>query len=117
MPCAAVAIKTEGHTAGVITISERTAPDDVLGEADLGLFAALADRVGVALERTTSYETAKDQFVSVMTAMKAILEARRLPSAMTAARQGREAGKPIGAIERHEVAVEAGRYYAGPVSA
>jgi GAF domain-containing protein len=117
MPCAAVAIKTEGHTAGVITISERTAPDDVLGEADLGLFAALVDRVGVALERTTSYETAKDQFVSVMTAMKSILEARRLPSAMTAVGEGREAGKPIEASERHEAAVEAGRDYAGPVSA
>jgi hypothetical protein len=88
-----------------------------LGEADLGLFAALADRVGVALERTTGYETAKDQFVSMMTAMKGILEARRLPSAMTAVGGGREVGKPIEAIERHEVAVEAGRDYAGPVSA
>ncbi len=79
-PCAAVPIRIEGRIVGVVTISEKTARDSFFDEGDVGLFAALGDRIAVALERTTSYESARDQFVSAMAAMKSILEARRLPS-------------------------------------
>ena len=79
-PCAAVPIRIDGRIVGVVTISETTVGGVFLSEGDVGLFAALADRTAVALERTTSYESARDQFVSAVAAMKSILEARRLPS-------------------------------------
>jgi GAF domain-containing protein len=84
-PCAAVPIKMDGRVVGVVTISGRRSCDAPFDEGDLSLLVALADRISVALERTTSYESARDQFVAAMTAMKSILEARRLPSVKPAA--------------------------------
>jgi HD-GYP domain-containing protein (c-di-GMP phosphodiesterase class II) len=66
---------------GVVTVSGRSGGETCLDDSDVGLLAALADRIAVALERTTSYESARDQFVAAMTAMKAILEARRVTGA------------------------------------
>jgi GAF domain-containing protein len=83
-PCAAVPIRMDGRVVGVVTVSERRECDRPFDEGELGLLAALADRISVALERATSYESARDQFVAAMTAMKSILAARRLPSAKPA---------------------------------
>jgi GAF domain-containing protein len=81
LPCAAVPVRTEGRVVGVVTVSERVNHEASFDDGDVGLLAALADRIAVALERTTSYESARDQFVAAMTAMKAILEARRVTGA------------------------------------
>jgi GAF domain-containing protein len=102
-PCAAVPIRSEGRAVGVVTVSEKTAEDAWFDEGDMGLLAALADRIAIALERTTSYESARDQFVAVMTAMRAILEARRLPSAKSSvADLAVELGRGMG-LEEGEV--------------
>ena len=81
IPCAAVPVRTEGRVVGVVTVSEKLTDGARFDDGDVGLLAALADRVAVALERTTSYESARDQFVAAMTAMKGILEARRAAGA------------------------------------
>ena len=62
---------------GVLTVSDKNGRADFFDDDELGLLAALGDRIGVALERATSYESARDQFVSAMVAMKTVLEARR----------------------------------------
>jgi GAF domain-containing protein len=104
---AAVPIRMEGRAVGVVTVAEKTTGGDVFDEGDIGLLAAIADRISVALERTTSYESARDQFVSVMTALRTILEARRLPSVNP---RGADAGeRPTVERERTEVVGEAER--------
>lgn len=105
--CAAVPIRMQGRAVGVIAVSEKTNNGGVFDEGDVGLVAAIADRIAVALERTTSYESARDQFVSVMTALRSILEARRLPGV----RADQTSGSPGGAQERErtEVVGEVGR--------
>ena len=105
--CAAVPIRMEGRAVGVVTVSGQTDDGAVLDQGDIGLLAAIADRIAVALERTTSYESARDQFVSVMTALRSILEARRLPWVKADGPGGRET--PIEARERTEVVGEAVR--------
>jgi GAF domain-containing protein len=84
-PCAAVPIKTEGRTVGVLTVSGKLGAEPFFGDGEAGLLAAMGDRIAVALERTTSYESARDQFVAAMTAIKSILETRRLPARAHAA--------------------------------
>jgi len=77
LPCASVPIKLKGRVVGVLTVSDKNGRADFFDDDELGLLAALGDRIGVALERATSYESARDQFVSAMVAMKTVLEARR----------------------------------------
>jgi HD-GYP domain-containing protein (c-di-GMP phosphodiesterase class II) len=77
VPCASVPIKLKGRVVGVLTVSDKNGKADFFGDEEVGLLAALGDRIGVALERATSYESARDQFVSAMVAMKTVLEARR----------------------------------------
>ncbi len=77
VPCASVPIKLKGRVVGVLTVSDKNGKADFFDDDELGLLAALGDRIGVALERATSYESARDQFVSAMVAMKTVLEARR----------------------------------------
>jgi HD-GYP domain-containing protein (c-di-GMP phosphodiesterase class II)/signal transduction histidine kinase len=77
VPCASVPIKLKGRVVGVLTVSDKNGRADFFDDDELGLLAALGDRIGVALERATSYESARDQFVSAMVAMKTVLEARR----------------------------------------
>jgi HD-GYP domain-containing protein (c-di-GMP phosphodiesterase class II) len=77
VPCASVPIKLKGMVVGVLTVSDKNGRADFFGDDELGLLAALGDRIGVALERATSYESARDQFVSAMVAMKTVLEARQ----------------------------------------
>jgi hypothetical protein len=77
MPCASVPIKLKGRVVGVLTVSDKNGKADFFEDDELGLLAALGDRIGVALEHATSYESARDQFVSAMVAMKTVLEARR----------------------------------------
>jgi HD-GYP domain-containing protein (c-di-GMP phosphodiesterase class II)/signal transduction histidine kinase len=79
IPCASVPIKLKGRVVGVVTVSDKNGRADFFDDDELGLLAALGDRVGVALERATSYESARDQFVSAMVAMKTVMEARRAP--------------------------------------
>ena len=85
IPCAAVPIKTEGRAVGVLTVSVKRGADPAFEAGEAALFAAIGDRIAVALERSTSYESARDQFVAAMTAIKAFLEARRLPCGVPAA--------------------------------
>jgi HD-GYP domain-containing protein (c-di-GMP phosphodiesterase class II)/signal transduction histidine kinase len=80
VPCASVPIRLKGRVVGVLTVSDKNKRSDFFGEDEVGLLVALADRIGVALERATSYESARDQFVSAMVAMKTVLEARRTSS-------------------------------------
>jgi GAF domain-containing protein len=77
VPCASVPIKLKGRVVGVLTVSDKNGRSDFFSDDEVGLLAALGDRIGVALERATSYESARDQFVSAMVAMKTVLEARR----------------------------------------
>jgi signal transduction histidine kinase len=44
---------------------------------ELALLVALADRIGVAFDRATGYESARNQLVGVMESVKWVLEARR----------------------------------------
>jgi GAF domain-containing protein len=83
VPCASVPIRLKGKAIGVLTVSDKNGSDDFFDEDDLGLLAAMGDRIGVAIERATSYESARDQFVSAMVAMKSVLEARQVPTGKT----------------------------------
>lgn len=76
IPCISVPIRLKGLVLGVLTVSNKNAIDDFFEDNDVCLLMALAERIGVALEHATSYESARDQFVSAMVAMKAVLEAR-----------------------------------------
>jgi HD-GYP domain-containing protein (c-di-GMP phosphodiesterase class II) len=78
VPCTSVPIRLKGRVVGVITISDKIGDDVLFNDDDLCLLAALGDRIGVALERATGYESARDQFVSAMVAMKSLLEARQI---------------------------------------
>jgi HD-GYP domain-containing protein (c-di-GMP phosphodiesterase class II)/signal transduction histidine kinase len=80
VPCASVPIKLKGRVVGVLTVSDKNARSDFFADDEVGLLVALADRIAVALERATSYESARDQFVSAMVAMKSVLEARQTSS-------------------------------------
>jgi signal transduction histidine kinase len=80
VPCASVPIRLKGRVIGVLTVSERRGRMGPFVDGEIGLLAAMGDRIGVALERATSYESARDQLVSAMVAMKTILEARRSAS-------------------------------------
>jgi K+-sensing histidine kinase KdpD len=84
VPCACVPIRLKGRAVGVLTVSDKHNRSDFFDEDDLGLLAALGDRIAVAIERATSYESARDQFVSAMVAMKSVLEARRAPAGKAA---------------------------------
>ena len=78
VPCASVPIGIKGRVIGVITVSCKCGDDAGFDNDDVSLFAALGDRIGVAMERATGYESARDQFVSAMVALKSVLEARRM---------------------------------------
>jgi hypothetical protein len=80
VPCASVPIRLKGEVVGVLTVADKHGSHEFFGEDDLGLLAALGDRIGVAIERATSYESARDQFVSAMVAMKSVMEARSIPA-------------------------------------
>jgi GAF domain-containing protein len=97
----------EGRAEGVVTVNEKVTDGDAFDEGDIGLLAAIADRIAVALERTTSYESARDQFVSVMTALRSILEARQLPGVNPGGADGGE--RPTVERERTDVVGEAVR--------
>jgi GAF domain-containing protein len=77
VPCISVPIRLKSRVVGVITVSDKVGDDALFNDDDLCLLAALADRIGVALERATGYESARDQFVSAMVAMRSLLEARQ----------------------------------------
>jgi hypothetical protein len=80
VPCASVPIRLKGKAVGVLTVADKHGSHEFFDEDDLGLLAALGDRIGVAIERATSYESARDQFVSAMVAMKSVMEARNMPA-------------------------------------
>ncbi|MFC1799948.1 HD domain-containing phosphohydrolase, partial [Candidatus Eisenbacteria bacterium] len=80
VPCASVPIRLKGEVVGVLTVANKHGNHEFFDEDDLGLLAALGDRIGVAIERATSYESARDQFVSAMVAMKSVMEARSIPA-------------------------------------
>ncbi len=79
LPCAYVPIRVRERVIGVLGVCGPTAKES-LDTTDLGLLVALGDRIGIALEHATSYESARDQFVSAMIAMKSVLQARRTAS-------------------------------------
>jgi GAF domain-containing protein len=83
IPCTSVPIRLKGRVVGVLTVSDKNANDAFFEESDSCLLAALGERIGVAFERATSYESARDQFVSAMVAMKSVLEARSAPMSKT----------------------------------
>ncbi|MGD8629087.1 MAG: GAF domain-containing protein, partial [bacterium] len=80
VPCASVPIRLKGKAVGVLTVADKHGSNEFFDEDDLALLAALGDRIGVAIERATSYESARDQFVSAMVAMKSVMEARNIPA-------------------------------------
>ena len=98
VPCISVPIRLKGRTVGVITVSDKHGDDASFTESDTCLLAALGDRIGVALEHATGYESARDQFVSAMVAMKSLLEARRVPAskAEEVANLAVELGRAVG---------------------
>jgi HD-GYP domain-containing protein (c-di-GMP phosphodiesterase class II) len=75
-----VPIRLKGEVVGVLTVADKHGNHEFFDEDDLGLLAAMGDRIGVAIERATSYESARDQFVSAMVAMKSVMEARNMPA-------------------------------------
>ena len=76
-PCASVPVRLKGKAIGVLTVAGKGGESEVFDGKDLCLLAALGDRIGVAFERATSYESARDQFVSAMVVLRSVLEARR----------------------------------------
>jgi GAF domain-containing protein len=80
-PCALAPVRAGERVIGVMGadgVGERAQARDA---EDLALLVALADRVGVAFDRATSYESARNQLVSVMESIKWVLEARRASGA------------------------------------
>ncbi|MGQ9810569.1 MAG: HD domain-containing phosphohydrolase [bacterium] len=77
MPCAAVPIRIKGKVTGVITVSDKNACWEIFDDNDLCLLTAIAERIAVALERANGYESAREQFVAAMMAMRSVLEARK----------------------------------------
>ncbi|MFH1312591.1 MAG: HD domain-containing phosphohydrolase, partial [Candidatus Eisenbacteria bacterium] len=104
VPCASAPIKLDGKAVGVLTVSNKQESDEFFDENDLCLLTALGDRIAVAIERATSYESARDQFVSAMVAMRSLLEARRAPVAKSGDHSGLvvELGHSMG-LEDEEV--------------
>ena len=87
-PCTSVPIRLKGRVVGVLTVSDKKGDSPFFDESDLCLLAALGERIGVAFERATSYESARDQFVSAMVAMRSVLEARSAPAGKAAEHTG-----------------------------
>ncbi len=98
MPCTSVPIRLRGRVVGVLTVAGKNGGSAFFDESDLCLLAALGERIGVAFERATSYESARDQFVSAMVAMRSVLEARNAPTGKAAEHAGLvvELGRAMG---------------------
>ena len=75
-PCAFAPIRAGERVIGVIGVEGGTARAHAFDPEGLALLVALADRIGVAFDRATSYESARNQLVSVMESVKWVLEAR-----------------------------------------
>jgi len=75
-PCAFVPVRAGERVIGVIGVEGGKARARALEPEELALLVALADRIGVAFDRATSYESARNQLVSVMESVKWVLEAR-----------------------------------------
>jgi GAF domain-containing protein len=103
VPCASVPVRLKGRVIGVLTVSDKEMSDQFLVGSDLCLLAALADRIGLALERANGYESARDQFVGAMVAMKSLLEAKTM-SVEPKPPTGRPSGGPGQAVRRQEQA-------------
>jgi len=75
-PCAFAPVRAGERVIGVIGVEGGKTRARALEPEELALLVALADRIGVAFDRATSYESARNQLVSVMESVKWVLEAR-----------------------------------------
>jgi GAF domain-containing protein len=75
-PCALVPVRAGERVIGVIGVEGGKRRARAFDREEVALLVALADRIGVAFDRATSYESARNQLVSVMQSIKWVLEAR-----------------------------------------
>jgi GAF domain-containing protein len=75
-PCALAPIRAGERVIGVIGVEGDNTDARALNREGLALLVALADRIGVAFDRATSYESTRNQLVGVMQSLKWVLEAR-----------------------------------------
>ncbi len=75
-PCAFAPIRAGERVIGVIGVEGGKQRARVFDREELALLVALADRIGVAFDRATGYESARNQLVSVMESVRWVLEAR-----------------------------------------
>ena len=75
-PCAFVPVRAGERVIGVIGIEYGNRRARAFDREEVALLVALADRIGVAFDRATCYESARNQLVSVMESIKWVLEAR-----------------------------------------
>ena|GEM_PF-1847842 len=75
-PCALAPLRAGERAIGVIGVSNAGDVTRTFGKEDIALLVALADRIGIAFTRATSYESARNQLVSVMESINRVLEAR-----------------------------------------
>jgi GAF domain-containing protein len=75
-PCAFAPVRSGERIIGVIGAGDGGAQSRAFEERDLAMLVALGDRIGLAFDRATSYESARNQLVSVMQSIKWVLEVR-----------------------------------------
>ena len=74
--CAFAPLRAGERVIGVIGVECDGTGKPAFDRDEVALLVALADRVGVAFDRATSYESARNQLVGVMQSIKWVLEAR-----------------------------------------
>lgn len=80
-PCAFVPVRAGERVIGVIGVEYGDRRARAFDREEGALLVALADRIGVAFDRATCYESARNQLVSVMESIKWVLEARGVAKA------------------------------------
>ncbi len=75
-PCAFAPVRAGERVIGAMGVEGGSARTRAFSREDAALLLALADRIGVAFERATSYESARNQLVSVMQSIKWVLDAK-----------------------------------------
>jgi signal transduction protein with GAF and PtsI domain len=75
-PCAFAPVRAGERVIGVIGVEGGQRHPRAFEHEEIALLVALADRLGVAFDRATCYESARNQLVSVMESIKWVLEAR-----------------------------------------